>query len=933
MTSRVFLIDGSALAYRAFFARGPGPAFAYANSLLALAEKEQPDFALVAMDTPKPTFRHKRFPDYKATRQKTPPELIQQLPVFERISVALGFPLYALDGWEADDVIGTLAKQAASAGHDVFIVSGDKDFMQVIDDRISMYNPTKPGAEPVIQSYDAVKAKFNCLPEQVIDVLALMGDNSDNIPGVRGIGEKTALKLIGAHASLDALYGQIDAIRPPGLQSKLREGKDDAYLSQELATIQLDSPVTIGIDDLVYSGPDIDAARELFVELDFPSLAERLAGNAGGVTAEAEERHYTVVKTKPQYDAFLKQLARQTSVVFDTETTGLDPLEAELVGLSFAFEPLEAWYLPANLSEPIFGPGDRSLNARERNAPPSDGMFTEAPSQQTGLGIKGDPLVPRAGSDLARFLEDLTPFFADARVSWCAQNAKYDLHVLSRYGIDVANVGFDTLLASFCLSAHQNQHGLDFLSLKHFGLSKIPTSELIGKGKSQISMWDVPVSKCGEYACEDADVTLRLRDLFTGQLKDSEVEGVFRDIEMPVVRVLQTMERNGILVDIDHLARLSTEMAERLADLTAEIHAMAGGEFNIDSPKQLQQVLYVDLAIHEELGIKRLKKTKSGFSTDAETMEQLSEHPLPAKILEYRLNAKLKSTYVDSLPERVHPGTGRIHTSFNQAGASTGRLSSTDPNLQNIPVRTEQGRRIREAFIAPPGRKLLAADYSQVELRVLAHLTGDEALREAFASGEDIHRRTAALVFGVAPEDVDGQMRNHAKTINFGIIYGMGPPRLAKSIDVSIAEAAAFIEQYFDTFPAVKGWIDATREQAKQTGFVSTLSGRRRKVEHIDSSDQRLAAGARNIAINTPIQGTAADLIKLAMVRVNDRLKAEHPDALLLLQVHDELVLEVAEGELEAVGELVRDEMAGAMDLSVPLVVDVGTGDNWLQAH
>ncbi len=926
---RVFLIDGSALAYRAFFAKGPGPTYAYASSLLSLVEREQPDYALVAMDTPKPTFRHETYPKYKATRQKTPPELVAQLPQFERIARSLGFPLYALDGWEADDVIGTLAVRAADAGHEVFIVTGDKDFMQVISDRVFMYNPTKPGADPLVQGADAVREKFHCRPDQVIDVLALMGDTSDNIPGVPKVGEKTALKLIESYEGLDDIYARIDAVKPPGLQARLREGKDLAYLSQDLATIRLDAPVTIEIDDLVFSGPDLDAAREVFVQLDFPSLIDRLSGNK----TAAAGCDFKIVRTEKDYERFRHELKRAKIIVLDTETTSITPLEAELVGLSFAFRAGEAWYLPANLPEPIFGTGDRALTARERAGPPPDGMFSEGPRLTTGRGVPGDPLVPPPESDLARFLKDVKAALEKPGVAVVGQNIKYDLHVLSRYGIDVAQVSFDTLLASFCLEAHQAHHGLDFLALKHLGVTKIPTSELIGKGAKQISMWDVPVEKCGLYAAEDAEVTWRLYELFAERLDGAEVEHVFRDIEMPALRAVQRIERNGVLVDTGHLTTLSASMGERLAELTGAIHELAGEEFNIDSPIQLQGVLYEKLAVHKQLGIKRIKKTKKGFSTDAETLELLAEHPLPERILEYRQIAKLKSTYVDSLPDQVHPVTGRIHTTYNQAGASTGRLSSSDPNLQNIPVRTELGRRIREAFVAAPGHVLLAADYSQVELRLMAHLSGDQHLIEAFASGEDIHRRTAALVFGVEPEDVTGDMRAKSKTINFGIMYGMGPQRLAKQIHVSMKEATDFIAQYFETFAGVKEWIDGTRELAREQGWVETLTGRRRRIDGLDSGDPRLMAAARNVAINTPIQGTAADLIKMAMTRVQAAVDEHFPATKVILQVHDELVFELPEGDLEGVRELAIDLMGHAMTLDVPLVVDTGHGDNWLQAH
>jgi DNA polymerase-1 len=929
---KTILVDGSALAYRSFYARGPGPAYAYAASLLALVEAQEPDYALVAMDTPKKTFRHESFPDYKATRQKTPPELIAQLPTFDRIAGALGFPVYALEGWEADDVIGTLARSASERGHEVYVVSGDKDFMQCVDERVSILNPSKPG-EPVLQGAEAVREKFNCRPDQVIDVLALMGDSSDNVPGVPGVGEKTALKLIEQYEGLDDIYTRLDDMKPPSLKTRLKEGRESAYLSKDLVTIRTNAPIDIGLDDLVYAGPAADTARDLFVELDFPSLVARVAGDAPPPSAQRDAH---IVKTKEQYQAFLKELRGADRVVFDLETTSITALEAEIVGLAFAFEEGAAWYLPANLETPIFGAGDRGLTARERasGTGADEGMFA-APSSggTTGTGALGDPLVPPPESDLACFLADVGPVLADPSVAVAGQNLKYDLLVLSRYGLRVPQVAFDTMLASYCLDAHQSQHGLDFMSLKHLGLAKIPTSDLIGKGKKQISMWDVAVDKCGEYACEDAEVTWRLYELFAARLEGNEVDPVFRDIELPTLNVLLDMEIAGVLVDADHLRRLSGEMGERIEALLGELHELAGREFNPASPKQLAEIMFEELAIHEELGIKRLKKTKTGFSTDASVLEQLSAHPLPAKVLEHRQLTKLKGTYVDALPGLIHPVSGRIHTSYNQAVAATGRLSSADPNLQNIPIRTAEGRRIREAFIAPEGHLLMAADYSQVELRLMAHLSGDEALIEAFRAGDDIHRRTAALVFDVAEDEVDSQMRGSAKSINFGILYGMGAPRLANQIGVSMKEAAAFIAQYFETFPMVKAWLDNARETARQTGVVHTLSGRRRKLDGIETADQRSMAALMNIAVNTPIQGTAADLIKIAMVRLHQALAESDLEARMILQVHDELVLEVPEGELEAATALAVEHMAGAMDLDVPLVVDTGTGRTWLEAH
>ena len=936
MAPRTFLIDGSALAYRSFFARGPGPAYAYAASLLALVEKGRPDFALVAMDTPEPTFRHEAFEEYKATRQKTPQELIDQLPLFERIAGALGFPVRSLPGWEADDVIGTLALRAREAGHEVFLVTGDKDFMQVVGEGITIWNP-QPGGEPVLQGIEAVREKFHCRPDQVVDVLALMGDASDNIPGVKNVGEKTAIKLIEEYEGIDDIYAHLDGIKPAGLQARLREGRAMAYLSRDLATIRTRAPVGVALEDLRYAGPDMSRARALFVELDFPTLLGKL-GHEGG---EAPERRCRLVTTRADFEAFRAELGRAQRVVLDLETTSIVALEAEIVGLSFTFRAGEAWYLPANLETPIFGPGDRGLDARERAAarrgesgeggmfghPGGDGRAT------AGRGLPGDPLVPPAGSDLAQFLALLKPALERPALRVAGQNIKYDLLVLSRYGISPATVDFDTMLASYVLDAHQSQHGIDFLAMKHLGLAKIPTSALIGKGTRQISMWDVPVERCGEYACEDAEVCWRLMELFEGQLAGSDVEPVFREIEMPLVRVLETMERHGVRIDVALLRRISAEMGERLETLTREIHELAGEPFNVNSPQQLAAVLYEKQRIHEQLGVKRIKRTRTGFSTDAEVLESLSEHPLPAKVLEHRQLSKLKGTYVDALPELVHPESGRIHTSFNQAVASTGRLSSSDPNLQNIPVRTELGRRIRAAFVADEGHVLLSADYSQVELRLMAHLSGDRALQDAFREGDDIHRRTAALVFGLDEGAVTPGQRNQAKAINFGIIYGMGAQRLARQTGLTHREAQAFIERYFRVFAGVKAWLDRQREEVTRLGYVTTLAGRRRRIENLDSADPRLVAGALNMAVNTPLQGSAADLIKIAMVRLHEQLDRRGLASRLILQVHDELVLEVPHAELDAATELVTGVMRGAMRLDVPLEVSIGSGANWVAAH
>jgi DNA polymerase-1 len=932
---RTFLIDGSALAYRCFFAKGPGPAFAYAGSLISLVERGRPDFGLVVMDTPHPTFRHETYAAYKATREKTPQELIDQLPEFERIAKVLGFPVFALPGWEADDIIGTLALRARAQGHEVFMVTGDKDFMQVVREGITIWNPGNGGGDPTLQGIEAVRERFHCRPDQVIEVLALMGDSSDNIPGVRNVGEKTALKLIEQYQGLDDIYAHLDEIKPPGLQERLRVGRDLAYLSRDLATIRTEAPVTLELEAFRYQGPQREAARALFVELDFPSLAGRFAPEP---TRPAETHAWHVVTTRAQYDDFLRELHAARELVVDTETTSIVALEAELVGLSFAFRPQEAWYLPANLAEPIFGPGERGMTARERAAltAPGGDMFASGDAgklRTRGRGTPDDPLCPPPGSDLERFLADIKPVLEDDRVAVVGQNAKYDLLVLGRYGVRPARVAFDTMLASYCLDAHQSQHGLDFLALKHLGFTKIPTSDLIGKGKTQISMWDVAPARCGEYSCEDADITFRLYRLFAGQLAEDPVLPVFRDIEMPLLRVLEDMERAGVAIDAAHLHALSAQMAGRLELLTREIHELAGGPFNIGSPKQLGEVLFEKLKVHEQLGVKRIRRTKTGWSTDAEVLDSLAEHAIIARILEHRQVSKLKSTYVDSLPGLVHPSTGRIHTSYNQAVAVTGRLSSTDPNLQNIPVRSELGRRIRQAFVAPPGRKLLAADYSQIELRLMAHVSGDRALQAAFREGDDVHRRTAALVFGVEPAQVTPDMRSQAKAINFGIMYGMGAARLARQTGRTLRQAEQFIEQYFRVFSGVRAWLDRTRAEATRTGVVSTLTGRRRRIEGLEGGDPRTMANALNMAVNTPLQGTAADLLKLAMIRLGGEIPRRRLPATMLLTVHDELVFEVEEGAVEEVRAVVRTAMESAMPLEVPLVVDTGVGNDWVEAH
>lgn len=898
---RVFLIDGTALAYRSHFAliRNPlltskgqniSALFVFANTLFRLLEKEHPEFLAVAFDPKGKTFRHERYAEYKATRDKTPDELVEMLPTLRELVEGFNTPIVEVSGYEADDVIATLAVEAADAGHEVFIVTGDKDFLQIVSPRIKLYNLQRPDREVLIQGAEAAEEKFGVPPERVIDVMALMGDSSDNVPGVAGVGPKTATELIHTFGSVESLYERLDQVARPAVRKKLEADREMAFLSKELVTFDLKAPVSFDEESFRYDGPDPERLGPLFQSFEMDSLLRRISVDQGH-----DEHTYHVVRDRKAFDRVRELLAGARSFTFDTETTSLQPLRARLVGVALAFQEREAWYLPVNLDPPLF----------------DDGI-----------------------SDLDHVLELIRPSFADAKIAKQAQNAKYDLLVLEQHGVPVEGVTFDTMIASYCVSPGEMLHNLDHLALKFLNFQKVPTSELIGSGKKQTTMDLVNVDKVGRYACEDVDITARLVPLLQKEMEAAAVEELFHEIEIPLMRILADMERSGVALDVDLLARLSGEFQQRIARLAGEIHELAGEEFNINSPRQLGTILFEKLEIQKQYGKKKPRRTKTGYSTDAAVLETLKGHPLPAKVLEYRALVKLKGTYIDALPDLVDPDSGRIHTSYNQAVAATGRLSSSDPNLQNIPIRTEEGQKIRRAFIpGRPDQVLLAADYSQVELRILAHLSEDENLVRAFQEGGDIHRWTAGLIFGMEPDEVPPELRARAKTINFGVIYGMGSQRLAAQTGMSVKEAGEFIEAYFRTFSGVKEFIDRTLENAREQGYVTTLLGRRRYIGELDSAHPRVAAAARNVAVNTPIQGSAADLIKLAMIRLHRKLGEQRRESRMIMQVHDELVLEVPETELEEVMPLVVATMEGALEISVPLVVDVGTGKNWLEAH
>jgi len=900
---RLFLVDGSALAYRSFFAfiRNPllnsrgentSAVFGFTTALLRILEQEHPDFLLVVFDTPQPTFRHERFAAYKATREKMPDEMAGQLPWVREVVEAFGVPIVERPGFEADDVIGTIATRAAAHGLEVRLVSGDKDLLQLVDARVHLWNPGRSGSGVEVSGPDEVRAKFGVPPEHVVDVLALMGDASDNVPGVPGIGEKTATKLVVEFGGLDAIYARLDEVTPPRVREKLREHREQAYLSRDLVTLDREVPLGGELDAfLVAPRPDAAQLAELYRKLEFRSLLEPLEANV-----ESDEHAYRIVRTPHELEELFEGLAGASEVVVDLETTSLDALVARIVGFSFSLAEREAFYVPTNVVPPVAdGPGgpDRAL------------------------------------------VERLRPILENPSIAKIGQNIQYDALVLLGYGVTLAGIAFDTMVASYCVEPGVRQHNLDALALRYLNFRKIPTADLLGKGAGDgITMADLPVERVGEYACEDADITLRLKSILELRMRELEVEALFRSIEIPLIPVLVGMEAAGVRLDTALLETMGASLAGRIESLEREIHDLAGAPFNLNSPQQLGAVLFERLEIQREFGVKRLRKTKTGYATDQQTLERYASHPIVSRILEYRQLAKLKSTYLDALPALVHPKTGRLHTSFNQTVAATGRLSSSNPNLQNIPIRTEIGREMRKAFIPEDDRHLfLGADYSQIELRILAHVTEDPALLEAFQRGEDIHARTAALVFGVHPSLVTSEMRGRAKAINFGVIYGMGPDRLAAEVKIPRSEAQAFIQAYFAKFARVREWIEHTVEGARASGYVTTLMGRRRILPEIGSNDARVRRNAENMAVNTPIQGSAADLIKKAMVEIHRTLAERGLGARMILQVHDELLLEVPEEEIDEATEIVRSRMEGAMTLRVPLVVDLRPGRSWYEVH
>lgn len=888
----LFLIDGSALAYRSYFAfiRNPlinskgentSAVFGFTNSLLKILKEHNPDYMAVVFDTKAPTFRHEIFKDYKSTRAKMPPEMSEQLPRVREVTEAMNLPILEIDGFEADDLMGTLARRAKNEGLDVILVTGDKDFLQLVDQQVRVLNPRKAGEEPELLDEKGVEEKFGVPPEKVIEVLALMGDTSDNVPGIPGIGEKTALGLIREFGSLEKVLKNADKVKRKNVQKGLKEHADLARLSKRLVTIDTQVPFELDLSQMKRRDFNLPELMRLFKELEFTRLLQEISPEQA-----KEEVDYKAIKSEEELSALISRLTEAGEFALDTETTDLNPINAELVGISLSCKEKEAYYVPV-------GHADRKANL-----------------------------------DLNSVVEILKGILKDEKTKKIGHNLKYDLEILRRCRIELNGIGFDTMVASYLLNPSFRQHNLNYLALEHLDHNMIPITDLISTGKKQKSFAEVPVKEACNYSCEDVDFTLRLKETFSPQLSLLSLEKLLYEVELPLIAVLAEMEMVGVSIDSGYLGTLSKKAESQLEGLTSQIYDLAGREFNINSPQQLSQVLFEDLKLPS---VRRTAK-RTGFSTDIGVLEILAkEHPLPAILLEYRQLSKLKSTYIDALPKLVNPRTKRIHTSFNQTVTATGRLSSSDPNLQNIPIRTDLGKRIRKAFV--PRNKdflILSADYSQVELRILAHFSQDHTLITSFKKGEDIHNRTASEVYGVRIDRVTPEQRAIAKTTNFAIIYGVSAYGLSQQTGMTVQESAAFIDVYFKRYPRVREYIQQMIQLAREQGFVTTLLGRRRYIPEINSTNRQKREFAERTAINTPIQGSAADLIKVVMIGIHKKLRKHKSE--MILQVHDELVFEVHKDELDEVREMVREKMEGMVDLQVPIKVDIGVGENWLEA-
>jgi DNA polymerase-1 len=889
---KLFLIDGSELAYRAYFAfiRNPlinskgentSAVFGFTNSVMKILKDENPDYVAVVFDTKAPTFRHQIFQDYKSTRAKMPDEMSDQLPRIREVAEGMNLPVLEAEGFEADDLMGTLAKRAKTKGLETILVTGDKDFLQLVDQDIKVLNPKRGGQEPELLDTKGVEEKFGVPPEKVVEVLALMGDKSDNVPGIPGIGQKTALELIKKFGDAEDVLANADKVKRKNVQKNLKEHADLARLSRGLVTIDTDVPFEVDLEELKRQKFNVSRLKELFRELEFGRLLREIS------SLETQEHlDYKTVKSEKELVKLISDLERIGEFAIDTETDSLDTIDAQLVGISICYREKEAFYVPV-------------------------GHLDE-----------------RGNLDLTVVIKNFKRILEDERIKKIGHNLKFDLEILRRCGIELRGIHFDTMIASYLINPSFRQHNLNHLVLEHLDHNMIPISHLIGTGKKQKSFAQVPVNDACIYSCEDADFTFRLKQKFAPQLELLLLGKLFFEVELPLIEVLAEMEMVGVSIDAQHLKKMSRQLSKELDGLSQQIYDLAGKEFNISSTQQLSKVLF------EDLRLTPVRKTakKTAQSTDIAVLEVLAkEHPLPRILLDYRQLSKLKSTYVDALPALVNKRTGRIHTSFNQTVTATGRLSSSDPNLQNIPIRTDLGKQIRKAFVPRDTDYLiLSADYSQVELRILAHFSQDETLIKAFKRGEDIHNRTASEVYGVPLDQVTVEQRAVAKITNFSIIYGVSAYGLSQSTGLTPPEAAEFIEVYFKKYPRVKSYMDEMIQLARKQGFVTTLLGRRRYIPEINSSNRQKREFAERTAINTPIQGSSADLIKVVMIDVAKELKGKKSK--MILQVHDELVFEVFKEEMNFVKEMVKERMENTVRLDVPVKVDMGIGENWLEA-
>ena len=924
---KLFLLDAYALIFRSYYAFIKNPRitskglntsaiFGFLLTLEEVLQKQKPTHIAVVFDSSEPTFRHKMYSEYKATREETPEDIKKAVPYIKQLVEAYRIPILECPGFEADDIIGTLANKAAREGFVTYMMTPDKDFAQLVSERIFMYKPSRAGNESVIWGIEDVKREFNVKsPEQVIDILGLMGDTSDNIPGAPGVGPKTAMKLISEFGSIEELLKNTDKLQGR-IKEILEKHKEQVLLSKKLVTINTNTPVEFDEESLKLEPPDKEKLKILFDELEFRQTASRILsestenkdtlvveqetktspetiqGTLFGETAVSETKlnielvphSYNLIQTREDLKKLAEELSKLEEFCFDTETTSINALESELVAIAFSWIKGKGYlvYFPENENE------------------------------------------------IKEMLSILKPVFENDRIRKIGQNIKFDIQVLANYGIEVRGALFDTMIAHYLLEPDM-RHNMDYLAETYLSYRPVSIESLIGeRGRNQKTMRSVPVEKIVEYSVEDADITLQLKELFEPKIIKEGMKELAENIEMPLIRVLACMERAGVKLDEENLKSIAVGLREDIIRLEEEIYALAGEEFNISSPRQLGNILFIKLKLDDKA---KLTKTKQ-FITNEEILQKLvNRHPIVGKVLEYRGLKKLLTTYVETLPLLINKKTGRIHTSFNQAVAATGRLSSNNPNLQNIPVRDERGREIRKAFVPDEGYIFLSADYSQIELRLMAHLSGDKNMIEDFISGHDIHTATAAKIFGVSFDEVTREMRSRAKTANFGIIYGISSFGLSERLNIGRKEAKELIDGYFASYPGVKQYMEESIKQAREKGYVTTMFGRRRYVRDINSRNQVVRGNAERNAINAPIQGSAADIIKIAMIRIFNQIRNKGLKSRMILQVHDELILEVAHDELELVKEIVISEMTGAASLKVPLKVDWGTGSNWLEAH